>query len=1150
MPIGLSGSETTAFYQAYNGGIAEGTGPLTGIGSAFNLGASYTVPGTYVVVATSILTGCKDTMAGSVTVGTNLLPGVYSVSGGGGYCAGGAGVPITLSNTDVGITYQLFYGTTELGDSIVGSGSGTVSFGNDTTAGTYRVVAFNATTGCESNMAGTATVVIEPLPNNYTVTGTGNYCSSDAGRLVGLSLSNMGINYLLYNGRTLVTIIPGSGSAINFGLQTGPATYTAEAVNASTGCTSNMLGSATINVSASPVAYTVTGGGDHCFGSTTGVPIGLSESDAGVSYQVYNLGAPVGTAVGGVSGSAINLGTFTAAGSYTVVGTISGCSTTMTGSAPITVDPLPTAFTLTGGGTTCTGGTGVNILLSGSATATNYQLFDGGSPVGASIAGTGASLSFGLQTGSGGYTVVATNSTGCTSNMIGTPVIVALPAPPSHSVTGGGAYCAGGTGKAIGLNGSDAGIRYQLSIGGSPVGAVLAGSGAALSFGLVAAPGIYSVMATNPATGCSALMSGTANIVVNPLPASETVIGGGSYCVGGAGADVSLSPSAVGFTYSLLLDGAATSIPPIAGTGSAIDFGYQTAAGSYTIVSANSLTGCSVSMPGTAVVTINSPAVYTVSGSATYCAGAVSGAITLSGSQSGVSYQLYNGTISSGAPSSGTGAALNLGLPAASGTYRAVATNLSGCTDTMAGSAVIVINSLPSLYAVAGGGPICAGGGGADIDLDGSSTGISYQLYNGSLPVHAAIAGTGTPLDFGDVTTAGVYSVIATNTATSCSATMSSTAVVIVKPTPVAYTVTVDNLGYYCADSSGVGISLDSSAAGLSYALKRGTILVTTLTGGSSPLRFGPQTIAGTYTITATDPASACSNTMTGSPVVNIIATPVVHNVNGSGGYCPGGIGTDVLLDGSNAGMYYKLYNSGAYTGDSINGTGIVIDFGYQLVGNYTVVGVDRVTVSGDTITCPVTMAGTAVVALDTLLLPAVTVRVYPAGIVTQVDSIKAVVTNAGPDPVYQWYINGSMIPGATQPTYIARQFFNGDSISCMVTSSGPCGGRSSASYAIIRLSTEGVTQVTSAGGDVKLVPNPNRGTFTVKGTTGTTADEEVSLEITNMLGQVVYANKVMAYGGNIDQRIELGNALANGMYLFSLRSGTQNTVIHFVIEQ
>src|SRR5581483_4340452 len=99
-----------------------------------------------------------------------------------------------------------------------------------------------------------------------------------------------------------------------------------------------------------------------------------------------------------------------------------------------------------------------------------------------------------------------------------------------------------------------------------------------------------------------------------------------------------------------------------------------------------------------------------------------------------------------------------------------------------------------------------------------------------------------------------------------------------------------------------------------------------------------------------------------------------------------------------------------------------------------------------------------------------------------------------------------------------------------------------------------GVQQYTLGNGDIKLMPNPNKGTFTIKGTLGTPivtgTDQEVSVEITDMLGQVVYKSKVMVHNGKIDEQINLGSNLSNGMYLLNLRSGTDNKVFHFVIEQ
>ena len=80
------------------------------------------------------------------------------------------------------------------------------------------------------------------------------------------------------------------------------------------------------------------------------------------------------------------------------------------------------------------------------------------------------------------------------------------------------------------------------------------------------------------------------------------------------------------------------------------------------------------------------------------------------------------------------------------------------------------------------------------------------------------------------------------------------------------------------------------------------------------------------------------------------------------------------------------------------------------------------------------------------------------------------------------------------------------------------------------------------------MFPNPNKGTFTVKGNTGATNDAAVSLEITNMLGQVVYNSSVVATGGIINEQIAV-NGFASGAYMLNIKSGKERKAIHFVIE-
>jgi len=89
-------------------------------------------------------------------------------------------------------------------------------------------------------------------------------------------------------------------------------------------------------LNAPPSTFTVTGGGSYCQGAG-GLPIGLSDSEVGVTYTLYkNTVAQVPTVSG--TGSAITFGN-QLLGTYTISGTNTGGTTAMTGSAVITENP-------------------------------------------------------------------------------------------------------------------------------------------------------------------------------------------------------------------------------------------------------------------------------------------------------------------------------------------------------------------------------------------------------------------------------------------------------------------------------------------------------------------------------------------------------------------------------------------------------------------------------------------------------------------------------------------------------------------------------------------------------------------------------------------------------------------------------------------
>ena len=93
-------------------------------------------------------------------------------------------------------------------------------------------------------------------------------------------------------------------------------------------------------------------------------------------------------------------------------------------------------------------------------------------------------------------------------------------------------------------------------------------------------------------------------------------------------------------------------------------------------------------------------------------------------------------------------------------------------------------------------------------------------------------------------------------------------------------------------------------------------------------------------------------------------------------------------------------------------------------------------------------------------------------------------------------------------------------------------------------------TSITDMPLSVSLLPNPNKGTFTISGTLGSIDDEMVALEVTDMIGQVVYTNKIVAYGGKLNETILLNSKLSKGTYILNMHSKTESKVFHFVISK
>ncbi len=1002
-------------------------------------------------------------------------------------------------------------------------------------------------------MSGSVNVVVNPLPVTYSVSipgGINSYCAGDAGLHIVTGGSSIGVDYQLYNnGNPIGAVMSGTGSALDFGLQTAAGSYAVVGTNTLSGCSINMIGTPAIIVNPLPSPFNMTGGGNYCIGGS-GVNVGVDYSTPGTLYQLYNGSSPVGFPISGL-GSSIDFGLQTAPGTYTVLGTNSatGCANLMSGTATIVIATPPVAYTVTGGGSYCQGGLGLHIGVSGSTTGIQYQLVSGSLPVGLPVNGTGGPIDLGVQTTPGIYTVVATDGgTSCFNAMTGLATITANPLPTPYTMTGGGSYCSGGTGTPVGLSGSNTGIDYQLHLNGTPVGSVVHGTGSALAFGSMTAGGNYTVVAQNVTTTCVNTMTGLSNIVINPLPAAQTVTGGGYYCAGGAGVHVGVSSSDAGINYQLY-SGASPVGSMLPGTGAALDFGLLTGTGTYSVRGTVAATGCSVNMTGTPSITsVALPTAYTVTGGGTFCEGTPGIHVGLTGtSAGGINYQLYNNGVPVGSPVAGTGGIYDFGEQTSGGTYTVVAINgTTTCTTDMMSSAVIIMNPHPTPYMTLGGGTFCSSGPGVNVSLDASDMGVNYQLYVGSTPTGLPIGGTGIALNFGLQRTGGTYTILGTNTTTGCSYTMSGSPVVTVIPALVP-SVTL---------SSGTD---DSACIGAIS-----TVTPMYVNGGSSPafewfLNGVSQGVSPSYSYVAAagDVVYAkmtTSETCVSTPSVNsnMLTLNLIEyqlpsasvTANNSNIVCTGTpvTYTASTMYGGTAPTYnWLLNNTIVASGTTYSRTPLNNDIvTFMLTSNYRCRHTD--TVFSDPIEMKVDVAAAPTFSFVNRMGPIIGVG--------QIDTLIVTVANPGSSTSYQWKLNGSPVYGATNRIYVSKLLFDNDSVSVEVSNTGACGVFTADTSVVIRLRNVGVKPVTTSASDIRVMPNPNKGAFIIKGSLGGNINEEVSIEISNMLGQVVYSNKAMAQNGNIEANVQMDKSLANGTYVLRVVSGTERMVFHVVIEQ
>ncbi len=448
-----------------------------------------------------------------------------------------------------------------------------------------------------------------------------------------------------------------------------------------------------------------------------------------------------------------------------------------------------------------------------------------------------------------------------------------------------------------------------------------------------------------------------------------------------------------------------------------------------------------------------------------------------------------------------------------------------------------IVSSLPAVTLTAN-TPVCVGN---DLTLNATAT-WSIATYTWAGPAGTPIASVANPT-LTSVTLAdeGVYSL--TTTHNGCPdnvATINVDVNDVTPPSPIAFASALN------CDGGSISLFADTAAASVtgSYSWSGPASFSST---SQNPV-ISPITSANAGDYYVVDTIDGCPSLATTVNVAVTATTPVSISISVSP--------NDTVCGGTTVSFSTSTFNGG-------------ISPTFQWMNNsLPVVGAMSPTWSSSTLTdgamiscvmnsnavCPSPISAVSNTIKMNVISAELLVHIFavPGVSVPPGDSITftSVVYNAGVGPTYQWQRNGNDIPGATNAIYKKYNVTAFDTITLVVTSTMACVTPSIAkSNALVAHPNTAVIGLYSLPDNIELYPNPNPGSFTVKGNFEGTGVEHVAIVVMNPLGQVVFSDNAALTSQQLNKDLRIDH-LANGVYLLQLNADGMSKTIRFSVQR
>jgi len=986
-----------------------------------------------------------------------------------------------------------------------------------TAGGTYTV-SLVATNGFGSSSPSTQTITVTATPTVTAAASPTVICSGQSTTLTG-------------GGATNYTWTPGGATTSTVSVSPVIATtYTA------TGSTGGCVNTRTVSVAvnATPTVTAVAASPTICTGQSTTLTGG------GATNYTWM--------PGGVTTSTVNVtpgGTTT----YTLTGLTGSCSATRT--VMVTVNATPTVTAVASSPTICSGQS--TVLTAGGAT--NYTWAPGGTTTSTVSVSPGTTTTYTVT----GATGTCTGTRTVSVNVNLTPTVTAVAASPticsgqSTTLTGGGAsnytWTPGGaTTSTLSVSPSTT-TTYTLT--GSTGGCAATRT---VSVGVTTTPTVSVNNATICAGGTATLTAsgattyswntGATSASINVTPGGTTVYtvtGTTGGCTNSKTSTVTITPNPTVTVNSTTICSGTTATLTASG---ATTYSWNTGATS---------TSINVTPSGTTV--------YTVTGTTAGCTNVKTATVTVNPTPT---VNVNSSSICSGNPttlnasgattyswSPGTGLSATTGSSVSANPGSTTVYTITGTTGPCSSTSTSTVTVVANLTVTVNSATICTGSS-TTLSAGGAST---YTWNTGPTTSTISVSPVSTT----------VYTV--DGSSGSCNSFNTATVTVVGLPSVTANT----SAGTIC---SGQSATLTGGGA-TTYTWSANAGSATTSTVSVSPAS------GSTYTVTGT--ANGCTNTATVS--INVNPTPTI-SVN-SAGICNG---SSTTLNASGASTYSWSPSTGlsATTGASVNANPTTTTV-YTITGTAT--GCSGANTSTVTVNpTPTVTAGSGTVCAGSpanltaggatsytwnpggqtgasvVVSPTVTTTYTVTGdnggctgtatsIVT-VNNLPTVVTSAVQDTICIGNSTGVSATGAVSYSWGPATGLSATTGSNVVASPTVTtnytvtgtGSNGCTNTDVITITVNGCTGLINSSGDMQLevYPNPNHGTFVIEIPAG--SEKTFSVEMRNLLAQLVYTDKITTNGNAIQKTITLP-AEIKGVYTLEISTGAAKKLYRLIIE-